>query len=170
MDKIKRKKIKIYSIFIIFFVVISLNSQINIYAIEKIKPNDKIINLINKLFVSFMIEDEKERIKAILPLVHDSMKTKDKKYLSRDILLYSYKKAYQNYKFYKFPVEIDYVIKGRNLTIGYKETAEYGRIDKYFIKKKENVAGLSAPISIFIPIKDNVLLIDKAKIIDFGSL
>lgn len=63
-----------------------------------------------------------------------------------------------------------YVIKGRNVTVGYKNTAEYGRIDKYFIKKKDGISGYPAPVSIFIPIVDETPVIDKAKVIDFGSL
>ncbi|MBP7283942.1 MAG: hypothetical protein KBA66_20320 [Leptospiraceae bacterium] len=65
----------------------------------------------------------------------------------------------------KLVVELGDVHKGTFSTVGFKETAEKGRRDKYFIKKKEGLNGMPAPIHVFIPENGGA-----PKIYDFGGL
>jgi hypothetical protein len=136
-----------------------------IFAIEKIEPDPAAVKLVNEFMNALTISDEAERLQAILPLVHDSLKTGDKKDLFSSVKQFSYKRAVSMIKLYKLPAEIGDVHKGTVSTVGFKETAERGRRDKYFVKKKEGVNGMPAPIHVFIPENGGA-----PKIFDFGSL
>jgi hypothetical protein len=136
-----------------------------LFAIEKIEPDPAAAKLVGEFMNALTIADEAERLQAILPIVHDSLKTKDKKDLFSSVKQFSYKRAVNMIKLYKNPVELGDVHKGSVSTIGFKETAETGRRDKYFVKKKEGINGLPAPIHVFIPEGGGA-----PKIYDFGSL
>lgn len=139
---------------LILVVILSLyllNAFVTVGAIEKISPDPRGTELVNKLLNALSIEDPAERLKAVIPLVHKSLLTSDGSDLSRDIKDFSYKKAYNNVKFYQIPASIREVHKGRVMTIGFRETAEKGRTDKYFINKKPGTTGLPAPIHVFFP-------------------
>lgn len=136
-----------------------------ILAIEKIEPDPAAAKLVNDFMNALTIADEAERLQAILPLVHDSLKSNDKKDLFSNVKQFSYKRAVNMIKLYKLPVELGDVHKGTVSTVGFKETAERGRRDKYFVKKKDGVNGLPAPIHVFIPENGGA-----PKIFDFGSL
>jgi hypothetical protein len=143
-------------LFSLFFLI-----NLNLFSIEKIQADPKITNLINQLVEVLSLEDESIRIQKLLPLIHDSMKTNDKKDLFTNVKQFSYKKAVSGISRYKIPVELGEVHKGKPVTIeGVK-----GRRDKYFIRKKEGSTGMPAPIHVFIP-EDG----SEAKIIDFGSI
>ncbi len=120
-------------------------------AITKIEPDQKAVQLLNEFVRALSIIDDGERLKAVLPLVHKSLKNSNGSDLDGNVKPYSYKKAYQNVKFYKYPVEIYEVHQGNVTTVGYGPTAERGRTDKYFINKKEGVAGRPAPLNVFWP-------------------
>jgi len=98
-------------------------------------------------------------------LVHKSLLTSNGKDLSSNVKNFSYKKACDNIKFYKIPAVITEVHKGNTYTVGFKETAQLGRSDKYFIAKKDGVGGMPAPIIIFFP-QDG----SSPKILNMGSL
>ncbi len=136
-----------------------------LFAIEKIAPDPAAVKLVGEFMSALTITDESERLQTILPMVHDSLKTKDKKDLFSSVKQFSYKRAVDMVKLYKNPVEIGEVHKGNSMTIGFKETAEKGRRDKYFVKKKDGINGLPAPIHVFIPEGGGA-----PKIYDFGSL
>ena len=137
----------------------------NARAVEKIEPDEKGVKLVGQVLTALVIEDEGERLKAVLALVHKSLKTKDGADLTRTVKEFSYKKAVRAAKLYENPPAIHQVHKGRDVTIGFKETAEKGRKDKYFVKKKEGVAGRPAPIIVFWPAGDG-----EPTVVDFGSL
>ncbi|HMV44625.1 MAG TPA: hypothetical protein PK079_17290 [Leptospiraceae bacterium] len=148
--------------FILYCLVITV---LPVFSIEKIEPDPKALKLVSDFMNALTIADEAERLQAILPLVHDSLKTKDKKDLFSSVKQFSYKRAVDMIKLYKAPAEVSEVHKGAVSTIGYKELAEKGRRDKYFVKKKEGVNGMPAPIHVFIPENGG-----EPKIYDFGSL
>lgn len=100
-----------------------------------------------------------------MPLVHKTLLSGDGKDLAATIKPYSYKKAVTGAPFYKLPIEITEVHKGNVTTVGFKETAEKGRKDKYFVAKKDAAAGRPAPIIVFWP-EDG----SEPKVIDMGSL
>jgi hypothetical protein len=151
--------IKSILVFVLSFGISSLA------AIEKIAPDPVAAKLVGDFLSALSIADEAARLQAVLPLIHDSLKSPDKQDLSKDAKRFSYKKAVDGVKFYKIPVELGEVHKGSVSTVGFKETAEKGRRDKYFVKKKDGVAGLPAPIHVFTPEAGGA-----PKILDFGSL
>jgi hypothetical protein len=111
-----------------------------------------------------MLKDAQLRETKVLPFLHKSLLTKTGT-LTDSLKRFSFKKACDGAQFYTVPVQITEVHKGRKVTVGFKETAEYGRIDKYFVAKKEGVAGRPAPLHIFWP--DNG---DSPVLINIGSL
>ena len=120
-------------------------------SIEKIKPNAQGLKLVTALLKALSIQNPEKRVAAVLPLVHKSLRNSDGSDLDGNIKRYSYKKAWQNVKFYSIPAQIYEVHKGRSVGIGFRETAERGRKDKYFVKKKPGIPGRPAPIIIFWP-------------------
>ena len=142
---------KHWFVFVLILCFYLLNAFIHVAAIEKIKPDSKGTELVNNLVKALSIEDPDERLQAVIPLVHKSLLTSNGQDLDRNVKDFSYKKAYNNVKFYQYPVSIYEVHKGNVLTIGFRETAERGRIDKYFINKKPGVNGRPAPIHVFWP-------------------
>lgn len=133
-------------------------------AIEKIEPDPAAVELLNQLLQALQIADADKRLAAVLPLVHKSLLTTDGKDLARTTKDFSYKKACSGAALYASPVVITEVHKGSQTTIGFKETAESGRTDKYFLAKKEGVAGRPAPIHVFWDSQG------KPKIVNMGSL
>ncbi|MCA9544899.1 MAG: hypothetical protein KC613_10930 [Myxococcales bacterium] len=120
-------------------------------AIEKIPPEAKAVEIITQFLNAARIEDEGKRLQAVLPLLHKSMKSADGKDLPPNVKRYSYKKACDGAKFYQVPAKIFEVHKGNTVTVGFKETAEKGRTDKYFVEKKAGIAGRPAPLHVFFP-------------------
>jgi len=133
-------------------------------AVEKIEPDPAAEALLNQLLQALQIEDPDKRLAAVIPLVHKSLLTSNGKDLARSTKDFSYKKACAGAKLYKQPVEITEVHKGKVMAIGFQETAETGRTDKYFLAKKAGVGGLPAPIHVFWDSQG------KPKIVNMGSL
>jgi hypothetical protein len=134
-------------------------------AAEKIPPDERAVKLLNDFMAALAIPDSEAREQAVVPLVHKSLLTADGKRLDDNTRPFSYKKACQNAKFYQHPVKIKYVLKGGVYTIGFGDTAERGRTDRYFLEKKEGVAGMPAPILVFWPDSGG-----DPKITNMGSL
>lgn len=149
--------------FIWIFLLITLTQAL--WAIEKIDPDPKASALCESFLKACQIEDPQARLAAIIPLVHKSMLTRDGKDLDRNTKDFSYKKACGAAKLYALPVQISEVHKGNVTTIGFKETAETGRTDKYFVAKKDGVQGRPAPLHVFWPQNGG-----EPKLVNFGSL
>lgn len=139
---------KLSVILLCLFLVLSIKSA---FAWENIEPEEEAVELLNNFLTALSIEDENERLLAVIPLVHRDLLNRDCTDLSIDVKPFSYKKAYCNVKFYSIPAVITEVRKGNPCTVGYEETAEEGRVDKYFIDKKPDVDGMPAPVEIFWP-------------------
>jgi hypothetical protein len=132
-------------------------------AIEKSAPDPKGQKLVADLLAALANPDDGARLAAVVPLLHKSLLTDDGKDLRSTVKDFSYKKASQNVGLYS--ADIDYVVKGNTMTVGFKASAEKGRDDKYFVKKKPGVAGMPAPIHVFWPDGGG-----EPKILDLGSL
>ena len=133
-------------------------------AIEKIEAHPRAVKLINRFMKKLALKDSAQRDKAVAKLLHKSMLTSEGA-LTPSVMRYSYKKACDNAHFYQMPVKVTQVHKGRVVTVGFRETAERGRIDKYFVAKRSGIAGLPAPLHVFWP-EDG----GKPKLINIGSL
>ena len=120
-------------------------------AIEKVSPDPRGLKVVNQLLDALAKEDPAERLAAVIPLVQASLLNNAGDDLEQGVKRYSYKKAWQNVKFYKRPASIYEVHRGRNVTVGYGKTAQRGRVDKYFVNKRAGIAGRPAPIAVFFP-------------------
>lgn len=90
-------------------------------------------------------------VKAALPFLHKSLLAPGGSDVSADLRRFSFKKAWENAKFYAQPAKITRVRRTGTTAIGFRETAEKGRVIDYFIAKKEGVNGMPAPVKIFFP-------------------
>ncbi|MEQ8223383.1 MAG: hypothetical protein ABRQ37_13825, partial [Candidatus Eremiobacterota bacterium] len=91
---------QVFMVFMVFFLLATFYSA---PCIEKISPDEKAIDLLNRFLAALSIEDEQQRLEAVIPLVHKSLLTPDGKDLDNDTKPYSYKKAYENVGCYKQP-------------------------------------------------------------------
>ena len=120
------------------------------FAIEKIEADQRAVKLINRFMQTLQMKDHTARDTTVVKLLHKSMLNKNGE-MTPSLKNYSFKKACDGVKFYQVPVKITEVHKGRVLTIGFRETAERGRVDKYFVAKRKGIAGLPAPLHVFWP-------------------
>lgn len=90
-------------------------------------------------------------IKAALPHLHKSLLGPGGNDVTRDLRSFSFKKAWQNAQFYAQPVKITRTRKTGTSAIGFRETAEKGKVVDYFVGKKDGVAGMPAPVKVFFP-------------------
>lgn len=134
-------------------------------APKKVDPDERGVKVVNELLAALSLPDDKARIPAVIPTLHKSLLTADGKDLARNIKDFSYKKAYSNVQFYSQPAVISEVHELSEQTIGFRETAERGIVYKYFVSKKEGVAGRPAPIHVFFPSDGGA-----PKCINIGSL
>ncbi len=109
--------------------------------------------------------DEMAAAKAALPFVHKSDYDASGTNLLRDRLDFSFKKAWQNAKFYKNPILVTRVQKQSLSAIGFKTTAQSGTSYKVWIAKNDGIAGLPAPLHIFFPADGSA-----PKLHNYGSL
>jgi hypothetical protein len=109
------------------------------------------MEVIARLVVALTIEDEQERLQAVLPLVHASLKTRDGKDLSRSVKDYSYKVAVQYISLYRIPVEFVRVTERREGDIGFEATADRGFYQTYYISRTEEAGGMPPPVTVFFP-------------------
>ena len=137
--------------------------SLRIMAAEKIEPDPKAVELIDKMLQAFANPDEAARLQAILPLMHPSILTEDGKDLNKNFKVYQYKKANMDAKLYKQPPEVFEVMKGKPTEVGFEKTKESGRKDKYYLTKTVS-KGKKGYVVIFFPDKGD------PKIFDFGAL
>jgi hypothetical protein len=134
-------------------------------AVEKIDPDPAAVELCSKLLEALCTENYDARIKAVLPLVHSSLRNRQGTDLDRTVKDFSFKKASGAAKLYGPPAVVTEVHKGRESTIGFRETAERGRTDKYFVAKLDPANGRPAPLHVFWPSNGG-----KPSIVNMGSL
>jgi hypothetical protein len=122
------------------------------YAEEE-KPDPKAVALLDSFMGALQANggDMDAAIKAAKPFLHRSLLSKDGSDVSPDLRRFSFKKAWENAKFYAAPVKITRMRPTGISAIGFKETAEAGKVVDYFIAKKQGVNGMPAPVKIFFP-------------------
>ena len=121
--------------------------------------------LVNELMNALLIKDEQARVEAVIPLVHKSLLNASRTDLDPSVKAYSFRRASNAVRLYKIPVKITRVARGGDTTVGFGNTAEAGRRDRFFVAKREGVAGLPAPIHVFFPADGG-----EPKILNMGSL
>ncbi|HOR44505.1 MAG TPA: hypothetical protein PK624_06895 [Spirochaetota bacterium] len=92
--------------------------------------------------------------KNIYPLLGGGLLSSDGKKVSSDTIQFSLKKDYNNVKFYSVPAEITRIQLNKNSYDGFEKTYIEGDIYKIWVKKKEGVAGMPAPIPVIVPKND----------------
>lgn len=95
--------------------------------------------------------DEMAAAGAAMPFIHPSEYDNSGTHLKRDRLDYSFKKAWQNAKFYKIPVSVTRIQRQNLTAIGFGNTAQAGTSYKVWIAKKDGVNGMPAPLNLFFP-------------------
>lgn len=120
----------------------------------KLKDFDKRgIELIDS-FMNVLLQnpsDEMVAAKAAMPYIHRSEYNNQGNQLMQDRLNFSFKKAWQNAKFYAWPVVVTRIQQQNLSQVGFGETAEAGTGFKIWISKKEGVSGMPAPLNVFFP-------------------
>jgi hypothetical protein len=117
-------------------------------------------------FINSLLEtDFNVAAQKAMQQIHKSDYAKDGSSLKQDRLNFSFKKAWQNAKFYANPIKITRVQKTSLSGIGFKETAQAGTSYKVWIGKKQGVNGMPAPIYVFFPADGG-----EPKVHDYGSL
>ena len=92
--------------------------------------------------------------KNIYPLLGGGLLSSDGKKVSSDTIQFSLKRDYNNVKFYSVPAEITRIQLNKNSYDGFEKTYIEGDIYKIWVKKKEGVAGMPAPIPVIVPKND----------------
>lgn len=105
---------------------------------------------------------------AFIEVAGGGLVSEDGKKLGGDLLDFSLKKDWSNFKFYADPLEVTRVNKSLSNGDGYGASAIKGTVYKIWIAKKKGGAGLPAPISIMVP--EGHAWIKTPKVIGIGSL
>jgi len=114
---------------------------------EKIQKNA--IPVMNQ-FVQIMQDNSyKQSVEMVVPLMQKSLLQKSAEVLDDDTFRYQFKKAQGNARFYRYPVKITRIKKLKTTGIGDTNTYEKGTEYKFWIAKKEGVAGMPAPLVVF---------------------
>jgi hypothetical protein len=146
-------KVKISLVFILMCTVV-------LFSAQKELKNDQIpadvVTVLNQyldvLSKSGSVEDAaKELIKRDLVAGH--LTTSDKSAVASDVKEFSLKKDFENVKFYIVPAVITRAVLIADDYDGFRDTLFEGDRYKIWIKKKEGVAGLPAPIPVIKPKK-----------------
>lgn len=109
--------------------------------------------LLNDFFAALTANegDLDAAIKAALPHLHKSLLAPGGSDVSADLRRFSFRKAWQNAKFYAQPIKLTRIRKTGTSAIGFAETAEKGKVCDYFVGKKDGVNGMPAPVKVFFP-------------------
>lgn len=109
------------------------------------------VDLLNRFLEALAVEDPERSARALVPLVHASLRAPGGADLSRDLRQFSFKKAHDNARHYARPVEVTRVRRTNTTALGAGPGATAGRVDDYFIGKRAGVNGMPAPVKIFFP-------------------
>jgi hypothetical protein len=122
--------------------------------------------LVLQKFIDILLEpDFNIAAEKALQVIHKSDFNNSGEALKSDRLQFSFKKAWQNAKFYQNPIKITRVQKTNLSGIGFKDTAENGTSYKVWVGKKKGANGMPALIYVFFPAGGG-----EPKIHDYGSL
>ena len=90
--------------------------------------------------------------RAASPYLHKSLlRPGNPSDVNDDLKNFSFKKAWQNARFYANPVNITRVRRNQVTAIGYGDTGEAGYVVDYFVGKLNPQAAMPAPVSVFFP-------------------
>ena len=123
---------------------------LNVSAGENNVLDRKIQNVLNQCMTILQQNSFEESAERIIPLMHKSLLDRTQKRLDDDIYRFSFKKAYTNAKNYQAPVKVTRRQRLKTTGIGYGKTYEKGTEYKYWISKKASVAGMPAPLVVFV--------------------
>ena len=130
-----------------------IGGQEQIVAPNKKDLNAKEVQILNEYVKAMKLgKNKEEKIKAFLTIAEPNLLNGNNIALSPNTERFSFKKDSENAQFYQYPVVITEArIAIRESTIGFGTKARKGKLNKYFIAKKDGVAGRPAPITIFVP-------------------
>ncbi len=148
---------KLFKKFVFLIFAISVFSSI--YPQRKDIPVEEVPSAVIKVLNQYLkILSESPTLedcaKNIYPLLGGGLLSSDGKKVSSDTIQFSLKKDYNNVKFYSVPAEITRIQLNKNSYDGFEKTYIEGDIFKIWVKKKEGVAGMPAPIPVIVPKND----------------
>jgi len=144
---------KTFNFFAAAIIGISISANIQAQDIQLADFDKRGIEVVNKFMdaINANAADQAAAAKAAMPFIHNSEYDNTGTALKRDRMDFSFKKAWQNAKFYESPVKVTRIQKQSLTAIGFGATAQAGTSYKVFIGKKAGVAGMPAPLNVFIP-------------------
>lgn len=139
------------------------------FKVTKLMPNEKAVECINTLLKDLRIEDPILREQELLKIMHKSTwfrNTDGTITLDRNIKEFGLPKALRAIHMFDVPIKVKEVHRGNIMTVGFGEFAEKGRVDKYFICRKDDlICQHPSPILVFWPENES-----EPKISNFASL
>lgn len=158
---------KTFKLISAFFIAISVSLNLSAQDIQLADFDKRGIEVVNKFMdaINANATDITAAAKAALPFIHNSEYDASGAALKRDRMDFSFKKAWQNAKFYESPVKVTRIQKQSLTAIGFGATAQAGTSYKVFIGKKAGVAGMPAPLNVFLPADGS-----EPKVHYYGSL
>ena len=114
------------------------------------KPDPAAVEVLNKLMTALAIDDFEQSVKESTKYLHKSLLSKAGDDISADLRRFGFKKAKENAKLYDAPDKVQRVRATGVTSIGFKETAEKGKVVDYMLEKKAG-KGLPAPVKMFFP-------------------
>ncbi len=121
-----------------------------VHSFSLAQDSKKAEKLLNEFMKAMTLTDYDESAKEVAKLCHKSL-LNDNGELTKDIYSFSFKKAYNNSKYYQNPVKIVRVRAKESTYTGYGENKEEGKIIDYFIGRKNTKTGMPAPVQVFFP-------------------
>jgi hypothetical protein len=114
------------------------------------EPDPAAIDVINKVMTALQLDDLEQSVKESTKYLHKSLLSKAGDDISADLRRAGFKKARDNAKQYDVPVKVIRIRATGATSIGFKETAEKGKVVDYMLEKKGG-KGLPTPVKIFFP-------------------
>jgi len=124
--------------------------------------------LIDGLLSALLIADNEDlRFNSLVPVLHRSLLTRDKRDFAPGIREYAYRRACREAMYFQLPSKIVRVRRGTTTAIGVGAEKEIGRVDRYYIEAKTEYQSTvsPAPLHVFFP-QDG----GAPSISNFGSL
>lgn len=133
------------------FAALLIGGAMSVQPAQAQTPEPAAVTLVSNFLQALQIGDEAQRVQAVLPYLHKSLLTASGTDLSPDVKRYQFKKASQAAASYAVPANVTRVHSRGSLVVDEGHNPEKGRVDDYYIAKKDGQSSTAAPVQIFFP-------------------
>jgi hypothetical protein len=112
------------------------------------QTDPRAIVLLNQMLQALTLPTKEESVRALVPLLHESLLNETRTGLSSDVRQFSFKKARHDAPLYDKPANVVRTNVYDQTSIRLGEKTEEGALVDYFIHKS---TGMPAPVKIFFP-------------------